>query len=238
MVSRVYRLSMLIAANQHEKAANVFDGFMDDLALLVGNSNVESEIKMLDEFLQRDRSDPPTPTGTEKGIRLVIHEDASPVVQVVRCMNESTVEEATEETTEEAAEETEETEETEAAEVVEETEETEAAEETEETEAAEETEETEETEEAEQTEETEEAEETEAIEETEETEEAEETEAVEETEETEETEEAEESSYEPIKIGKNMYFLDTATNFVFEYVSEEEAGEYVGKLVAGKLVRG
>jgi hypothetical protein len=35
-----------------------------------------------------------------------------------------------------------------------------------------------------------------------------------------------------------MYFLDSTTNYVFEYISDEEAGDYVGKLVDGKLIRG
>jgi hypothetical protein len=34
-----------------------------------------------------------------------------------------------------------------------------------------------------------------------------------------------------------MYFIDTSTNNVFVYVSDEEAGDYVGKVVNGKLVR-
>jgi hypothetical protein len=80
----------------------------------------------------------------------------------------------------------------------------------------------------------EEAEAAEAEEEAEAAEEAEETEAVEDV---EAEEEAEEGGLEPIKIGKTMYFIDTATNNVFAYVSDEEAGDYVGKVVNGKLVR-
>jgi hypothetical protein len=33
-----------------------------------------------------------------------------------------------------------------------------------------------------------------------------------------------------------MYFLDNSTGNVFAFISEEEAGDYVGKLENGKLV--
>jgi chemotaxis protein histidine kinase CheA len=65
----------------------------------------------------------------------------------------------------------------------------------------------------------------------------EEEEAEEEEEEAEEEAEEEEAGMEPIKIGKNMYFIDRSTNHVFAYVSEEEAGEYVGKVENGKLIK-
>ena len=312
LVSRIYRLTMLIAAKRHEKAADAFDGFLEDLAQVVGTSST-AEIRAMDEFLVRDPPSPPrfpTPTKTAHivPVHMIVHEmgDAVHVEKVEPTKTERELEEVdvgveemeaeeeteeaeeaeaeeeteeveAEEETEEAEEETEETEETEEIEVEAE-EETEKTEETEEVEveAEEETEETEETEEVEAEEETEENEEVEqeegrgergtvgSPEETEETEETEEVEAEEETEEVEveeETEEVEqeegrgergtvgspeeveaeeeteEGSYEPIKIGKTSYFLDTSTQNVFAFISDEEAGEYVGKLVNGKLVR-
>ncbi len=277
MVSRIYRLSMLIAAKEHKKAADVFDTFMEDLAHIVGpdaSGSTEADIGALDGFLERELPSPRSPPVELENthvvpVRMIIHEDP-PVVHVEKVLSpavaseaeeEETVEAEEEEGEEEAAGEAEETEEQaeeeetveaeEEGEAVEDTEE--AEEETEEGEVASEAEETEEVEEQteEETEEGEvaseaeevanEAEETEevevageATEEVEVTEEADE----EETEEAEEEETEEEGSYEPIKIGKSMYFLDTSTQNVFAYVSEEEAGDYVGKLVGGKLVRG
>ncbi len=305
VVSQVYRLTMLIAAKRHEKAADAFDAFLDDLAQIVAGPSTVADIRNVDSFLERDPPSPRTPPVNEADahpVRIIIHETDDAVstaaVRVEKlgsvgslseeeegeALDEKEEEltllemathpeegEAVEETEVEATEEVvddgeviEETEEevVENDEVVEETEEVEVTEEeTEEVEATEEeTEEVEVTEEEtkeveaneEETEETTE-EETEEVEETEEeTEEVEETEEeteeVEATEEeTEETTEEEEEAteeeegdggLEAITIGKVQYYLDSSTNHVFAFVSDDEAGEYVGKMVNNKLVRG
>ncbi len=300
VVSQVYRLTMLIAAKRHEKAADAFDAFLDDLAQIVAGPSTVADIRNVDSFLERDPPSPRTPPVNEADahpVRIIIHEtdDAastaavrveklgsvgSPVPSTFgeeeegEALDEKEEEltllemathpeegEAVEETEVEATEEVvddgeviEETEEevVENEELVEETEEVEATEEevveneevveeTEEVEAnEEETEETteEETEEVEETEE--ETEEVEATEEETEEVEATEEETEETTEEEEEATEEEEGDggLEAITIGKVQYYLDSSTNHVFAFVSDDEAGEYVGKMVNNKLVRG
>ena len=232
---------MIAALNgSHSSASREFSEFSRKLmaALLVSGENAEDGIEIIEKdsailagprmiveaeeepktVVVQDSSSPVSATTSTANKIVHVHVEKIPTPEVIKNVQivEIEEEEETEEVVEAEGEEEEETEE-----VVEE-EETEevVVEETEEEVVEEETEEVVEAE-GEEEEETEE----EVVEEAE----------GEEEEETEEAEE-EEGGLEAIKIGKKMYFVDTASQAVYAYVNEEEAGDAVGKLVGGKLV--
>jgi chemotaxis protein histidine kinase CheA len=238
MANQMFKLAIACRDGDSKAAVKCYDEGLTTMLHVLETKDMEQKMNTVmssdigntitNAYLARDIFEP-TPTAgstkTKSPPTLIIHNDVSPQIVVTKEESAEKVIQVPSNNfvirTETSGSDADNEEDIEADEADEEAEEAEEADE----EAEEADEEAEEADEADEEEKEAEEEEPEVEEEQEEEKAEEEAEA-----------EEEDESMEVIKIGKKLYFLGEHSQKVFIYLNDEEAGEYLGKYVNGKIV--